>query len=60
MKTSLILNDHKDSELEREVEFSYHIVTVVMFRQHLTLKEIFTIKTLSLEYIKEECYSPEC
>lgn len=52
MKTSLILNDHKDSELEREVEFSHHIVTVVMFRQHLTLKEIFTIKTLSLEYIK--------
>lgn len=46
MKTSLILNDHKDSELEREVEFSHHIVTVVMFRQHLTLKEIFTIKTL--------------
>lgn len=52
MKTSLILNDHKDSELEREVEFSHPIVTVVMFRQHLTLKEIFTIKTLSLEYIK--------
>lgn len=51
MKTSLILNDHKDSELEREVEFSHPIVTVVMFRQHLTL-EIFTIKTLSLEYIK--------
>lgn len=41
MKTSLILNDHKDSELEREVEFSHHIVTVVMFRQHSTLKEIF-------------------